>query len=265
MKVFALGPEGTFSHELGYQVFGESVTLVPTIRRIFEAVGAGEGAGLVPLENSEAGGVGPSLDGLLQYRVWITGELYMPVHHYLVSFQPLDEADVLYVHPQTHEQCSDVVDALEIPVVYTSSNSQSAREMQRSGRGAAIVSLMTARMHHLPIQRERVENSSINVTRFVTISSSPYPGHDARKGSIIIDPRQDRAGLLYDILGIFARRGINLTRIESRPSKRGMGSYVFFLDFIHSAQAEQAILELGSMAAVKDLGRYPELEVPEWK
>jgi len=265
MKVFALGPQGTFSHELGWKVFGDAVMLVPTIRRIFEEVEKGEGSGLVPLENSEAGGVGPSLDGLLQHRVWITGELYMPIHHYLVSLQPLGEAEVLYVHPQTHEQCSEVVDALEIPVVHTSSNAQSAQEMQQSGRGAAIVSLMTARLHHLPIRRERVENNSLNITRFVTISSHPYSGRDARKGSIIIDPREDRAGLLHDILGIFSRRGINLTRIESRPSKRGMGSYVFFLDFMHSENAERAVSELREMTVIKDLGRYPELEVPEWK
>jgi len=231
MKVFALGPEGTFSHELGYRIFGDALTLVPTIRRIFEEVEKGSGDGLVPLENSEAGGVGPSLDGLLQYRVWITGEIYMPIHHYLVSPGPIEEAKVLFVHPQTHEQCSEVVDAMVIPVVHTSSNAQSAKEMQESGRGAAIVSLMTARMYNLPIRRERVENNSLNVTRFVTISSRPYQGPDARKGSIIIDPREDRAGLLYDILGIFAKKGINLTRIESRPSKRGMGSYVFFLVF----------------------------------
>lgn len=265
MKVFALGPEGTFSHELGYRIFGDAITLVPTIRRIFEEVERGEGDGLVPLENSEAGGVGPSLDGLLQHRVWITGEIYMPIHHYLVSIRPIEEAGVLYVHPQTHEQCSEVVDAMEIPVVHTSSNAQSAKEMQESGRGAAIVSLMTARMHDLPIRRERVENNSLNVTRFVTISQRPYQGPDARKGSIIIDPREDRAGLLYDILGIFAKKGINLTRIESRPSKRGMGRYVFFLDFVHSDHAGQALSALQGMTVIKDLGRYPELEVPEWR
>ncbi|MCU0631729.1 MAG: ACT domain-containing protein [Methanolinea sp.] len=265
MRVFALGPEGTFSHELGWKVFGEDITLVPTIRRIFEAAEKGEGTGLVPLENSEAGGVGPTLDGLLQHRVWITGELYMPIHHYLVSLRPLGEARVLYVHPQTHEQCSEVVDVLEIPVVHTPSNAQSAREMQQSGHGAAIVSLMTARMHHLPIRRERVENNPQNITRFVTISSQPYTGLDARKGSIIIDPREDRAGLLHDILGIFSRKKINLSRIESRPSKRGMGSYVFFLDFMCNGNAERAIHELQEITAVKDLGRYPELEVPEWR
>ncbi|HII76834.1 MAG TPA: ACT domain-containing protein [Methanolinea sp.] len=265
MKVFVLGPEGTFSHELGWRVFGDRVTLVPTIRRIFEAVEAGEGTGLVPLENSEAGGVGPSLDGLLRHNVWITGDLYMPVHHYLVSMGPVGEAEVLFVHPQTHEQCSELVDALEIPVVHTSSNAQSAREMQQSGRGAAIVSQMTARLHNLPIVRERVENNPRNITRFVTLSSEPYHGSDAGKGSIIIDPREDRAGLLYDILGIFARKGINLSRIESRPSKRGIGSYVFFLDFKYNGNADEAVRELEMMTAVKDLGRYPELEGPEWR
>jgi len=103
MKVFALGPEGTFSHELASHIFGDAVILVPTIRRIFEAVERGEGEGLVPLENSEAGGVGASMDGLLGFEVWITGEAYIPVHHYLVSLGPLEEAGVLTPIPQTHD------------------------------------------------------------------------------------------------------------------------------------------------------------------
>ncbi|MCQ8893885.1 MAG: ACT domain-containing protein [Methanolinea sp.] len=266
MRVFSLGPEGTFSHELGWRLFGDAVTLVPTIRRIFEAVERGEGNGLIPLENSEAGGVGASLDGLLSHDVWITGEATMPIHHYLVSLVPLEEADVLYVHPQTHEQCSDLIDSLEVPVVHTSSNAQSARELLKSGKGAAIVSLLTARLCHLPVRRSCVENNPQNVTRFVTISCHPYSGPDAVKGSIIIDPREDRAGLLHDILGVFSRRKINLTRIESRPSKRGMGSYVFFLDYEYSGEDTRSVLgELGKMTSFRDLGIYPVLEVPEWK
>lgn len=265
MRVFALGPEGTFSHELGLRLFGDSLVLVPTIRRIFEAVERGEGDGLVPLENSEAGGVGASLDGLLTHRVLITGETCVTVHHHLVSLGPLEEADVLFVHPQAHEQCSDLVEELGIPVVHTSSNAQSARELIRTGRGAAIVPKMTALLHDLPIRKACVENNDQNVTRFVVISSRPYAGDRAVKGSIIVDPREDRAGLLHDILGVFSRRGINLTRIESRPSKRGMGSYVFFIDYQYTGDnALSALGELATMTAVRDLGRYPILEVPEW-
>lgn len=265
MKVFALGPEGTFSHELGWRIFGEAVTLVPTIRRIFEAVERGEGEGLVPLENSEAGGVGASMDGLLTFGVWITGETCVPVHHYLVSLGPLQEARVIYVHPQTHEQCSDIIEELGIPVVHTSSNAESARELVRAGTGAAIVPKMTARLYDLPVRKACIENSDQNVTRFVTISATPYGGPRPVKGSVIVDPREDRAGLLHDILGVFSRRGINLTRIESRPSKRGIGSYVFFIDYQYSGEGSlSALQELKEMTRVKDLGRYPVLEVPEW-
>ncbi len=265
MKVFALGPEGTFSHELASRIFGDAVTLVPTIRRIFEAVERGEGEGLVPLENSEAGGVGASMDGLLSFRVWITGEAYIPVHHYLVSLGPLEEADSLYAHPQTHEQCSEIIEELGIPVIHTSSNAQSARELVRSGRGAAIVPKMTASLYSLPVRKACIENNDQNVTRFVTISSRPYTGPNPAKGSVIADPREDRAGLLHDILGVFSRKGINLTRIESRPSKRGIGSYVFFIDYQFTGERSlSALEELKEMTCVRDLGRYPLLEVPEW-
>ncbi|MDI9633081.1 MAG: prephenate dehydratase domain-containing protein [Methanolinea sp.] len=265
MKVFALGPEGTFSHELGARLFGDTVILLPTIRKIFETVERGEGIGLVPLENSEAGGVGPSMDGLLTCSVYITGEAYVPVHHHLVSLGPLGDAGVLYVHPQTHEQCSDIIEELGLPVVHTSSNAQSARELFREGKGAAIVPGITARFYGLPVRKTCVENSGQNVTRFVTISRTPYSGGNPAKGSIIVDPREDRAGLLHDILGVFARRGINLTRIESRPSKRGMGSYVFFIDYDDAGEESiHALRELEAMTRVKDLGRYPVLEAGEW-
>lgn len=265
MTILALGPEGTFSHELAFRLFGEEVELVPTIHRIFVQVEKGGVQGLIPLENSEAGGVGPTLDGLLRYRVFIQGEVYMPVHHYLVSKDPVDKAERLFVHPQTHEQCSELVDSLEIPVIHTSSNAESARDLLKCPRSAAIVSLLTTRIHALPVIRERVENNPSNVTRFVLISSTPGPEDGARKCSIIVDPKKDRSGLLHDLLGIFARRGINLTRIESRPSKRGMGSYVFFVDFLRTGDCRDALAELTGMTSVKYLGCYSQMGVPEWK
>ena len=171
---------------------------------------------------------------------------------------------MLFVHPQTHEQCSDLVDALEIPVVHTMSNARSAVELLDSRRGAAIVSEMTARLYGLPVLQSNVENNPRNVTRFVLIDASPAPVQGTRRCSIIADPREDRAGLLHDLLGSFARRGINLTRIESRPSKRGMGSYVFFLDFVRTPECRDALEELSRMVVVKNLGCYREIEVPAW-
>jgi prephenate dehydratase len=266
MTMLVLGPEGTFSHELAYRVFErEDITLVPTIQQIFSGVEEGTCQGLIPLENSEAGGVGPSLDGFFNHSVYICGELFMPIHHHLVSFLPLDSVDVIYVHPQTHEQCSRLIEELSIPVIHTASNAASAKAVLDSRRSAAIVSMMAARLYQIPVQRECVEKNPPNLTRFVPISAPPVESVHPGKCSIVVDPREDRAGLLHSLLSIFAERGINLTRIESRPSKRGIGSYVFFIDFEHTPAGSEAITMLQDLARVKYLGCYGEIEVPKWR
>ncbi|WP_298667622.1 ACT domain-containing protein, partial [uncultured Methanofollis sp.] len=101
--------------------------------------------------------------------------------------------------------------------------------------------------------------------RFVVISTEPYQGPGAGKCSVLLDPKADRAGLLADLLAVFARLGINLTRIESRPAKRGMGRYVFFIDGEYCPVWAGAVAELSSLAVVKDFGCYPRLEAAGWR
>lgn len=262
MKVITLGPEGTFSHELALRLKCDPVVLKPTIHSIFAAVAAGEGDGIVPIENSDAGGVGETLDGLTQYPLSITAEMYMPIHHNLASFVPLDEIRVIYAHPQTHEQCSGCIEKWQVPVIHTSSNASSAIEAKKTPNAGAILSVSAAGMYHIPLIAEHVENNPNNTTRFVRISKNPGPECLAGKCSILIDPDTDRAGLLYDLLGVFARRGINLTRIESRPSKRGMGKYVFFLDYAMNGSTDEALGELAAITEFRKLGCYRKIGVP---
>ena len=258
--IAVLGPEGTFSHELALALFGKDVVLLPTIRRIFDEVEKGSHDGLVPIENSEAGGVGPTLDCLQSHHVFITGEAYMEVHHHSAAFEGLDQLTVIFAHPQTHEQCSEFLEELGLEVVHTSSNAASARAMKEREHAGAIISELTARIYGIPIIRRDVQNNSGNTTRFIRISSRPPAESNPAKCSILIDPREDRPGLLHDLLAVFARRGINLTRIESRPSKRGMGSYIFFLDFRTDKGWEVAIRELHGLTHVKNLGCYLRVE-----
>ena len=106
MTLLTLGPEGTFSHEVTRRLAektGDMVRLLPTIHAIFLEVGRGSGDGVIPIENSEAGGVGPTLDGLREFSGYITGECVMPIHHNLASFTPRKEISVIYSHPQSHE------------------------------------------------------------------------------------------------------------------------------------------------------------------
>jgi prephenate dehydratase len=262
MTTFVLGPEGTFSHELALRLGVKDIRLMPTIHGVFAAAGRGDGDGIVPIENSEAGGVGATLDGLLQHPVFITADMYMPVHHHLAGYAPLETLTKIYVHPQTHEQCSDRLEAWGIPVIHTGSNAASALEVQNDRTAGAIVSSFAVSVYHVPVILPHVENNSANTTRFVRISAKPEPEEKPEKCSIIIDPSADRAGLLHDLLAVFAVKKINLTRIESRPSKRGMGNYVFFLDLLASEGYRDAIIYLKTMTNVKEIGCYNKIEVP---
>ena len=263
MTTFTLGPEGTFSHELAVRLMTKDIRLMPTIHRIFDAVARGEGDGIVPIENSEAGGVGATLDGLIQKPVYITAEMYMPIDHHLAAFAPLENLEKIYVHPQTHEQCSEKIEEWGIPVIHTDSNAKSAIALQGDPSAGAIVSSSAVIYYHLPVILSHVQNNTDNITRFVRIDKEPCNGEEATKCSIVIDPSGDRSGLLHDLLAVFAVKKINLTRIESRPSKRGIGTYVFFLDYDMSPGYKDAITYLKTMTGVKELGCYRRIEVPE--
>ncbi|MDR9815463.1 MAG: prephenate dehydratase domain-containing protein [Candidatus Methanoculleus thermohydrogenotrophicum] len=262
MTVLTLGPAGTFSHELATRLYGDDIELLPTIRSIIKRVAGGSADGLVPIENSEAGGVGETLQGFIEFGVFITGEAYMPVRHHLATREEPERLLVIYAHPQTHEQCSLLLERLGVEVVHTSSNAASAVAMQRDSRAGAVVPEMAATIYGIPIALRDVQNSRDNTTRFVEISATPRSGGRCTKCSLLVDPKTDRVGLLADILAVFARRGVNLTRIESRPSRRGIGSYLFFIDLEISDGWQDAKEELKSMTTVRELGCYARMEVP---
>lgn len=262
MTVLTLGPAGTVSHDLATRLYGDDIELLPTIRSIIARVASGSGRGLVPIENSEAGGVGETLQGLMEFEVSITAEAYMPVRHHLAGRYDPSRLSVIYAHPQTHEQCSIFLDNLGVEVIHTSSNAASAVAMQRNENAGAIISEMAARIYSLPIAVRDVQNRRDNTTRFVEISPLPRDLAGCTKCSLLVDPEIDRVGLLADILGVFARRGINLTRIESRPSRRGIGRYIFFIDLEISEGWLEAEEELRGMTNLRELGCYPRLEVP---
>jgi prephenate dehydratase len=265
MKLITLGPEGTFSHELALKLENnkDNIVLLPTIRSIMSAVARGEGDGIVPMENSEAGGVGETLDGLMRFPLFITAEMYMPIRHNLASLVTLEKMRVIYAHPQTHEQCRDKIEQWGLPVIHTSSNASSAREAKKTPNAGAILSTTAAALYRMPVIVPDTENNAANTTRFVRISRDPATGGRPEKCSILIDPSTDRAGLLHDLLEAFAIRGINLSRIESRPSKRGIGNYVFFLDFSWSEKTGEALEELKKITEVRELGCYRKEGVPE--
>jgi prephenate dehydratase len=261
MILATLGPEGTFSHEIASRLSADEIELLPTIHSVFRRVAEGGAEGLVPLENSLAGGVGATLDCLYRFDVTVIGEAFLRIHHHLVGSVAPGSMEVLYVHPQTHEQCSAWIEHLGIPVVHTASNAVSAKKCARTPRAGAITTATAARIHHLPLIASDVQDAKENITRFVRIAPSPSPCASPAKCSILIDPEADRTGLLHDLLSVFAKRNINLTKIESRPARRGMGTYIFFLDIAASPGWQEALEELSGIARVRNLGCYPEGEV----
>jgi len=264
MILITLGPEGTFSHELALRIAEktkERIHLHPTIHGIMAAVARGEGDGIVPMENSEAGSVGETLDGLTRFPLSITAEMYMPIRHNLASADPLEKIRVIYAHPQTHEQCSECIETWGVPVIHTSSNAISAIEAKKTPHAGAILSETAASLYGMPVIVKNTQNNAENITRFVRIAKEPAQNHRPEKCSILIDPHTDRAGLLHDLLHAFAERKINLTRIESRPSKRGIGNYVFFLDYAWSKDTADALAELRAITTIKELGCYCRVEV----
>ena len=265
VRLITLGPRGTFSHEMALRmklVKPEEIVLLPTIHGIMDAVARGEGDAIVPMENSEAGSVGETLDGLARHPLFITAEMYMPVHHNLASLVTEKEIRVIYAHPQTHEQCSEAIEKWGVPVIHTSSNASSALEAKKTPNAGALIPVIAAEIYHMPILIRNTENNAANTTRFVRVSREPLQEKKPEKCSIFIDPDQDRSGLLHDLLEAFAKRKINLTRIESRPSKRKIGEYVFFLDTAWSEKTAGAIIELKTITGVKELGCYRKIGVP---
>lgn len=256
MTIITLGPEGTFSHEMAMKIGSPDIMLVPTIGTVFSEVVRTGNDGIVPLENSEAGGVTSTLDCLTQYPVTISLEAYLPIHHNLATDVQDHAISRIYAHPQSHEQCSRIIEDLGVPVIHTESNAASALAQKKDPGSAAILSEALASRHQIPIIRRDIQNNICNITRFIRITTRNPADSKPEKCSLLIDPGENRSGLLYDLLTPFKREGVNLTRIESRPSKRSMGRYVFFLDFQCEGGWMDAVSDLQNMTTIKHLGCY---------
>ena len=263
-RIGYLGPPGTFSHEAALRRFGSGATLLPcaTIEDVFRETERGNvGLGLVPVENSTAGAVVPSLEAFLETSLQVCGEIGLPIVHNLVSRGDLAGIRRVYSHPQSFAQCrrwlaKNLPNAERIEVA---SNSL-AVQLAESPDTAAVGPESAARLYGVPIVVPHVEDESTNVTRFLVLGRerAPRSGHDK---SAVVFSVKNRPGALRDALDAFASRGVDLTRIESRPARSGLWTYVFFVDLAGHPEdpAVVAALErLGEGAIfVKVLGSWP--------
>lgn len=266
MKIATLGPEGTFSHEATLKYSSaSSIIFADTIRDVFEAVAKKKAdVGIVPVENSIAGTIGQTLDYLTGFGLKIMAEKVLPINHYLAGSGKIRGIKVLYLHPQTYEQCELFIkkNMPKAEIIPTSSNGKSAEIISKSNDNAkaSIIPKIAVDIYGLKVLKKDVQDSRFNVTRFFAIArdGSKRTGND--KTSIAVYPQDDKPGLLYNMLGQFAERKINLTKIESRPSKGRLGDYIFYIDFEgHKSDkpVAQALKKLEESAFVAILGSYP--------
>ena len=266
MIIATLGPEGTFSHEAVIKYDKKAkIIFEGTIRDVFETVGDKKAdLGIVPIENSIAGTVGQTLDYLMKFKLKIRAEEILPIGHNLVGFGKIEDIKILYLHPQTYEQCELFIKKSlpKVEIIQTSSNGKSAEVISKSKvkTNASIIPKLAVDIYKLKILKKDVQDNRFNVTRFFVISKEDEKKTGYDRTSIAVYPQVDRPGLLHDMLGQFAKRKINLTKIESRPSKGKLGDYIFFIDFQgHKSEKHvgEALKNIEDSSFVTVLGSYP--------
>lgn len=272
-----LGPPGSFSHLATRYRFGSSLREIPadTIPEIFTIVAAGKeaGYGVVPVDNTTGGTVGITLDSLLTSPLEIYAEHYINVHHNLMAYEDTEPEDIkkIYTVRIGMEQCRDWLsrhlNLKAVEIVETTSTAAAARMVAEKKDGAAIASDVAAEIYGLKILRRSIQDSQRNVTRFWIIGSVQCPPTGDDRTSIVLASRDsDEPGSLFRILAPFHREGINLTRIESRATRRTYGEYNFFIDFDGHRENEniaRILKELeGVTSFLKVLGSYPRAELP---
>lgn len=234
LRIGYLGPEGSNSHLAAQRKFGSSVEYLPLadIRAVFEEVARGHcDLGMVPIENSVGGGVVDTLDSFIDASVHVYAEVVLDVHHNLLANCPAEEIRSVASKPEVFAQCRNWLSTRfkQVDLLPVASSSKAA-EMASSTPGlAAIGSSLAAELYGLKIVFANIEDSVNNMTRFFVISMSPAKptGHDK---TAIMFTTAHRAGALVDVLNVLASRGVNLTNIDTRPSKRRNWEYYFFVD-----------------------------------
>ncbi len=266
LSVAYLGPEGTYTQAAVYKHFGHAVNAhsMGAIDEIFREVEAGNADyGVVPVENSTEGVVSHTLDLFAVSPLKISGEVTLPVHHHLLSNAPdLAQVKRVVAHSQSLAQCrkwldSNLPNAVRVSV---SSNGEAARIVKNEQDSAAIAGRAASELYDLGILAKNIEDDPNNTTRFLIIGrqSVPSTGHDMT--SLLLSVH-NRPGALYDLLAPFAASGVNLCRIESRPSRRGTWDYNFFIDIVghvEDGQVREVLDKIKQEAAFfKVLGSYP--------
>ncbi len=263
-----MGPRTTFSHLAALKKFGASVSYLScnTITDVFMEVEKDNADyGVIPIENSIEGAISHTLDMLVDSDLSICSQVMLDISHNLLSKYPKDAIANIYSNPQVFGQCRLWLES-NLPkadLIEVSSTTRAAQIAAKEPRSACIASLLAAKEYGLKVVAREIEDSPHNITRFLVVSKSQAQrtGHD--KTSIMFSIK-DRVGALHDMLLPFKKYGINLTKIESRPSKRKAWDYFFFVDLtghIQDDKVKKALMALEDKCKfLKVLGSYPVTE-----
>ncbi len=274
LRIAFLGPEGTYSQEAACKYMqGKNFRLVGATSLEEICTGILDGRweqGLLPVENSTEGTVGQSMDILAtaDHKLKISGEVLLPIKHSLLAPPgvTLDDIELVISHPQALGQCGNYIQRT-FPGVDTmdmASTAHAAREVARKNLPWAAIASPVAASYGLKILARDINDYQENITRFLVLGREDARPNNCSKTTIIVNI-SDCPGALHSILGEFAARGINLTRIESRPSKRRLGEYIFFIDFAGHA-GNPVISEIianirEKCTACRVVGSYPSTSV----
>lgn len=280
-QIAFLGPVGTYSDEAAH-IFAEHLGLAnpeflecPSFNEVFDAIDRGRCEyGVVPMENSLEGAVTSTLDNFaFSSPATILGQTVLSIHHCLLLHPEAELSDVTTVasHPQGLAQCRRYLAANlpNVKTVTTSSTAESARLAASDKHVAGIANAYAARIHGAKVVEEDVEDHFGNQTAFVLIGQQGHPPvfeGEHVKTSLALFLKEDRAGALLMILSELAYAGINMTLLQSRPTKQQLGNYMFFIDFEGSAEDPVVQTALNclrmKLREVKVLGTYPVLDAP---
>jgi chorismate mutase/prephenate dehydratase len=270
-RIAYLGPEATYTHQAAQSCFGSSMEYraVPSIPEVFTLVERKEADyGVIPIENSTDGIVRHSLDMMANTSLFIVNQVYLNIEHCLISNSPLEEIEVVCSKDQALGQCRDwLLSHLPHASQKEVASTSLAVKMAQKDKGvAAIASALASKLYEVPIVKKGIQDRSDNITRFLVVGKEPAPrmGEGKDRTSIVVSLK-DEVGALQQALNSFSERGINLCKIESRPTRQKNWDYFFFIDFIgHHEDAEvQSVMEdLRSKSSfIKWLGSYPNTPV----
>ena len=266
LKVAYLGPEGTFTQTAALRHFGHAAEAeaMGNIPDVFQEVETGAADyGVIPVENSSEGVVNHTLDMFLTSSLQICGEVSLRIHHNLLGLSTrLEDITRVFSHQQSLAQCRGWLDR-HLPFVEripVGSNAEAARLAAQTEHSAAIASQAAAELYGLTTLAMNIEDNADNTTRFLVIGRHATQPSGDDKTSILVSTRNE-SGSLYRLLQPLADHGISMTRIESRPSRRGKWDYVFFIDLLGHREDPKLSIALNELRRIagnyKELGSYP--------